>query len=527
MRRALALLLILTLLGAAGLAYAHRIVGGTCDDVEMRETVLCGDSAAAQGIKARVPVYSGGHLFWDTELETASDSAPVTDFRYSSMRENINGEHGYYGLSVNLMTNMGASGNFGPEFDFDPEYSGRFGDDYYLIYGDILRAAASRTAPGQEHTEYVELTDWIDYVPLQFDLDLPGYNYVYDNGEEYIEINRGFTGMLGAKMSEYFRLPLSGPCPMKVSVSKNIDGDIVGWQLNGVYEYMDEVTDSPYMTEDGPGNVAAVSAGTWDGLNVQSLSVVTDDACYFAFEQWGSERDAGRVDFSVLPGGRGVYRLPFEYEGEDTHITHVYLDDIEAVLPVDDGEDVELLDTDGERLLMFTIGNGKMYLTQAKLPELTDVRKTELTDMVDMGDYRPDGYSRTMQSEGLYYLETTGGRVLLLENVDGGDYELRLNVPRDLGGAEEPVENMLWNMNIRQSYDNYNSAMLWDGERFVMARWCGSSDYYGEARGFVLWVYDKTGLVYCGVYDSSLTRPPTELYNNVVRSSGDLELKWE
>ena len=52
MRRALALLLALTLLGAAGLVYAHRAVAATAEAVEMRETVLCGDSSAARGIGA-------------------------------------------------------------------------------------------------------------------------------------------------------------------------------------------------------------------------------------------------------------------------------------------------------------------------------------------------------------------------------------------------------------------------------------------------------------------------------------------
>lgn len=533
MRRALALLLVLTLLGAAGLAYAHHAVGASAEAVEMRETVLCGDNTAARGIRAHMPVYSGWHLFWDTELETASDGAPVTAFRYSSLSQSVRHGQKYYGLNVNLMTNMGASGSFGPDFDFESEYFGGYEDGYYMAYGDVLRDVASRTAPGQEHTEYVELTDWIDYVPLQFDLDLPGFYYEYDDGEEYIGTNRGSMGLLGAKLSEYFRLPLTGPRPMEVRVSRNLAGEIVGWQVNGVDEYVDEATDSPYMSE----NAAAVSAGTWDGMNVGSMSVVTEDACYFVFDEWSSERGTGRVDFSALPGGRGVYRLPIEtveydnssYHGSAQEATRVYLDDIETVLPVADGEYVELLDTDGERLLILTVGDGKLYLTQASLPELTDVKKTALADMVELEDGMRDGCSRAVQSEGLYYLETAGGRVLLLESVNGGGYELALDVPKDFAGSEESVESILWDRGIRQSYSDNNSSLLWDGERLAVARWCGSENYgfYGEANGFVLWVYDRTGLLYCGVYDSSLSCPPTERYSNAVRASGDLGLQWK
>lgn len=520
MRRALAFLLALALLGTAGIAYAHRAVAATGEAVEMRETVLCGDSAAARGIKARVPVYSGGHLFWDTETETSADSVPVTEFRYSAAREDTRGRGGYSGLNVQVMINMGAGGNFGSDFYFDEEYDDYVGG-YYAVYGALLRDVASRTKAGEEHSEYVELGDWVDYLPLQFDFDLPGFIYVFDNGEESVETNRGFTGPLERRLAEYFRIPLAGPAPMKVSVSRNIDGNIVNWNISSAQLGEDESTDPP-----GTAAAVSVSSDTWAGLNVGCLSTVTDDACYFVFDEWPEERGIWRVDFSALPGGRGVYRLPVEYNGEN--ITRVYLNEISSVLPVADDEYVELLDSDGERLLLFTVANGKLYLTQASLPELADVRKTELTELAEL-EYGDDGYSRVARAEGLYYLETTGGRVLLLESVDGGEYELVLNVPKDFPGAEESVESMLWEKEIRQSYGNYNSALLWDGERFAMARWCGKdgSGFYGEAAGFVLWVYGRTGLLYCGVYETSLSRSPTEMYNNVIRSADDLELAWK
>lgn len=521
MRRALALLLALALLGTAGLVYAHRAVAATSETVEMGETVLCGDSAAARGIKARVPVYAAEHLFWDTEMETPSDSAPVTEFRYSAAREYPDGGRVYSGLIVNTMTNMGAGGNFGKDFDFDEGYDG-YVDRYYAVYGELLRDVASRTAPGEEHSEYVELTDWVDWLPLKFDFELPGFIYVYDNGEESIETNRGFTEPLGQRLAEYFRIPLPGPAPLKVSVGRNVDGDIVDWNINSVYR--DE------------GDADGESVNTWDGLDVGCQSTVTDDACYFVFDVWSSERGTGRVDFSALPGGRGVYRLPIgtgEYTNTNgsfsaDEATRLFLDDIETVLPVADDEEIELLDSDGERLLLFTAENDKLYLTQAPLSDLTDVRKTELTDMLEL-EYGYDGCSRVARAERLYYLETRGGRVLLLESVGGGEYELVLDVPRDFPGTEKSVESMLWEKDIRQSYDNYNTALLWDGGRLAVARWCGkeSSGFYGAAVGFVLWVYDRTGLLYSGVYESSLSRSPTEMYHNIVRSAGDLELAWK
>ena len=154
MRRALAFLLALALLGTAGVLYAHRAVAATAGAVEMRETVLCGDSSAARGIMARVPVYSGGHLFWDTEMEAGDGGVPVTEFRYTPVREGDRIGRRYSVLNVNVLTNMGAGGNFGKDLDFEDHYDD-YVDSVYVVYGDLLRDVASRTAPGEEHTDPV------------------------------------------------------------------------------------------------------------------------------------------------------------------------------------------------------------------------------------------------------------------------------------------------------------------------------------------------------------------------------------
>lgn len=521
MRRALTSLLVLTLLGASGLVYAHRVVNASRDTVEIYETVLCGDSSAAQGLMMRAPVYAGGHLFWDTEFEPGSDRAPETEFRFSPQQEYPDRQRNYGGVYVNLMMNMGASGNYGTEFDFENTYYGGHENGFYRVYGDILKEAASRTAPGQEHTERVELTDWINYVPFQFDFDLPGFVYKYDDGDTHIETSRGSTEDLGAILAEYFRIPLTGSCPVDISVTRDINGELVEWQVSGVSGV--ETANYAYDSE----NVAAVSTVDWEDLYINSYSVVTEDACYFVLERW--DRETGRIDFSTLPGGRGVYRLPFEYEDENGEIMRMCFDNIEAVLPVADDEYVELLDTDGERLLMITVGNGKLYFTQGKLPELTEVKKTALTDLVELDGDWYDGYRRVGCSGGLYYIETTGGRVLLLESVNGGDYEVRLNVPAGITDAEESMESLFDAHNLRLNYDYY-SGMSWNGERLAVARWFFKSDsgYYDANPNPVLWVYDEKGLLYCGYYESSLVLAPgAELYSDCIRASGDLELSWK
>lgn len=518
MRRALALLLALSLLGAAGLACAHRAVDASAEAVELRERVLFGDSAAAQGISVRVPVESGGRLFWDSELRTGAECTVSTDFRFTARRTyslEQNHYHYYDGLTARLIANPGASGNFGTDFDnFD---SGGFWRDkyFYRLYRDLLRDVASRTAAGEEHTERMELGDWLDFVPVEFDLDLPGWYYVFDDGETAVEETRSSAITVKTLLAEYFRIPLTDPCPVEVSVSKNPDGGIVRWQISAA---------------DGslPGD-----AGTWDGLGFYALSAVTDDACYFVFEQPEEAAAKGRLDFSALPGGRGIYRLPFEHEGEDGYAdrgtTVLYLNDIETVLPLAGGGHVELLGTDGERLLMLTSADGTLWLTQARLPDMTDVNKTALTALEGPGN----GCERAVFDKGLCCVWTLDGQVLLLRSGDGGDYGLVLDVPagpvegEGSAGSYEGFSG--WHYGVDFSYENYNTSLLWDGERLAVARWTrywtDPDNCTGES-GPILWVYDGTGLLYCGCFESSLCLPWTEEYKNEIHHAGDFELTW-
>lgn len=523
MRRAIAALLALTLLAAAGLVCAHWTVNGTRESVEMHERVLYGDGSAAEGMRLHVPVYSGGHLFWDTELETGVSGTAETDFRFLSERWYGGEQRGrvHNGLYASLMTNMGAGGNFGTEFDFESEYYGGYEDYFYVVYGDILRAVASRTEPAQEHTERVELTDWIDFVPVQFDVGLPGYIYKYDGGENCVELSRGDPGELGAMLAERFHIPLEGSCPVDISVSKNTAGEIVEWQIS-------QASDEGFEGD----NAEAAYTDSWSGLNVNTWSFVTEDACWFVFDQWQSDRELGRIDFSALPGGRGVYRLPFEYEGEDSQVTRVYLDDMKTVLPVAESENIEMFDTDGEHLLMFTSDGEALYLTQALLEEPEKAVRARLLELEELPEEYDmyDGIDRAALGQGLYCVWTTGGRLLLLEADAGGEYEMCLNVRAYPEGVDT---GMTWGIpqdwNISLGYDNLCTAMLWNGERLAVARWYMNDvkGDYGAVSGPLLWVYDGTGLLYAGCFESSLTLPPTELYNNVIRASGDLELEWK
>lgn len=523
MRRALALLLTLCVLAGAGMIYAHESVDAQAEAVEFTHTLLYGEPEQAAGITVRVPQESMQHLFFDSTLTLGDESTSGTEFTFSKNSMRWRGRARHYGLSASLMMNMGGGGNFGKDFRAD-DVGYVYNSYFFSVYGDMLRDVASRAPAGQEYTERVELSDWLDCVPIEFNLDLEGFMYSYTDTETDITQSMGDMSELGALLAERFRIPLTEPFSVDVTIARDMNGDIVDWNINASDEMYEAVADDPKAE-------AAVSVSAMDKLDFNCWSVATDGGCFFAFEPWSEDSS---LDFSVLPGGRGLYCLPYEFREDDSDVAELYLDDISCVLPLDSGERIEDLETDGERLVLLTSADGALYMTQAVLADtdhgeqsaLEDVTRIRLTSLETLPEEydMDDGVSTVEMDGGLLCVRTYGGHLLLLESASGGEYEMRLDVPafpesEGAGAFDEAPQD--WN--VRLSYSG-GSSMSWDGERLVTARWCQDDSNNRAETGPLVLVYDAGGLRYAGRFDSSLCRAPADYYDGTVHAFGTLKL---
>lgn len=479
MRKSFAILLLLVLLAASGIGLAHGRINSARGTVELQETVLAGDRAAAEGLGVDISVCCSSHLFWDTRLDLGENNNTVrTDFLFSqaAKRAPYSGQE-YSGVSLNLPGNFDYHSTGGIDLEEQRTYDLSLGSLY-----ELLKDVADRAPNGEEYTEQVYFRDYYELYPLTVYVDLPAYYYEYTNDEEYISQAGGDeNGAINRKIAEFFKIPVDEDYQVKVTVFKSSDGRIT--DLN-----VEDANDR--------------------GLYyLYTSNVVTNRACYFLLEAGGD------IDTSLIPGGRGIYCLPYDVQA-DTAIVNV--DGLSMVFPLE--EDVEPMvfesDPSGERLLLFTREEEKLYLRVIRMEDMEQLQKLYLTDYPD--DAYVSGYNIF---EDFIYLE--GDNVVLAELTDSGEYAVRISTPAALVDEDVGVD-------IRMDYQGYD--MAWDGERLAVVksfRKNYADFYYFSAGSFLLWVYDETGLVYCGRYDSSLNACQPVGGSNMLGLFGDKGLTAE
>lgn len=278
-------------LSCAGLVWASASVGGQADDVVLIETLLAGDSAAAQGVTVELTTQMDDQLRWQTRHTAGPAPTVHTDFTYvwegKSMIEKIFGKS-----DISVDKNIGRM-----RMDFlgfqnfrnqDPQEEGGLRQP--------LEDVASRCPAGtQDYRETVYLKDY--YEELRFYVSqsgaLPaGVGEVY-TGNGTVSADQVFQELL----QETFRLPVPEDAALEVTVSKSEDGTVTDWE--------------------------GVPVG--DALTPEVSSVTTEEGIFFTFSAAYGEEP---LDFSRSEMGRGVYFLPVER------------------LPVDHGE--EIVSTDEE-----------------------------------------------------------------------------------------------------------------------------------------------------------------------------------
>lgn len=187
--------------------------------------------SAAEGIAVQLHAGCKGHLFWDILCRAGEKPHATTAFTFSgSERQETQREAP--SVSLAFSCDGGISGS---DISFED-------DDEWGMMTRPAADLAKRTPAGETRTETVSLADYYDTYPLFFDLQLPGQAY------------NGIEGLQKA-VRAYFQLPVPASHRVKVTVQKDGDGNTVNVELSSVGE----------------------------PLSLSTVSVVTENGCYFAF----------------------------------------------------------------------------------------------------------------------------------------------------------------------------------------------------------------------------------------------------
>lgn len=365
MRKSLILTILLLVLAAGALCYAHGLVDEGKDKVTIDETVLYGDKSVTEGITVDIRAHCDDRLFWDTRYAVGENPEISTDFTFSQAQ---------------IYTRRTFS-NRGIYFD------GSFGDFGIKTTGSLdmsdesapVKDVASRTESGEEHTEIIYLKDYYDFYPIsvEFDRFLIGFAV----NEELL-----------ALFADYFLVPVYPEHKAEISIRKNAAGDVGGIGLSTI--------------KDG-------------SVSLESESVVTDDSCFFTLSF--RTEDGKLLDTSFIPGGYGIYHFPLHNNGGDDKI--LAADELQMVFAIDE-ERAEVVtlqtNTDKSRLLLVTIEDGSYMLTVIDAETMTQLQKLELLKVVEDSVFR-DLYIY----DDFIVSAVNDGRFMLLAADATGNYEVR------------------------------------------------------------------------------------------------------
>lgn len=310
-----------------------------------------------------------------------------------------------------------------------------------LAYKELF----DRTKPGEERSETIYLHDYLDYYPIEGWVETTDINLYWDSSMT--------DDPFCKKIVDYFKIPVIEDETRKITVTKDKNGDLIR------------------MGE---------SSSDSDIFYLWTESVAIENGCYFSFP---TQTLQGKIiDTSMLPDGYGIFYIT--YEKEEGSVTDINVSMIYEMDP-----SVKFIDIythqEESRILIITIEDDMYVLT------VLDSETHKILQRLEMGE--TDGQYMTFVYDDFLVQILTQEKLTVIELNETGQYEQQFTI------VYSNEENSSY-------YPSYNDVMDWSGEKLAIASYQVPENYYSkEANDFCLTVYDASGMLYYGEYESSLS----------------------
>ena len=462
---ALLLLVILTIAGIIGAAFANSIVLKPANSVELTQVESKGDPAAARGLELTMKLRSGSNLYWDTTGHFG-ESGPSFNTRHSYRQQYVNTAHRY-------------SLYFYPDVLQIPEIQ------------KLVESTAASQADIQMRTLRIDLSEYAETVPLSI----------------WAERNIGDL-VSGISWDLKTRLDESNSWN-KVLDSLNDDANSflkIPVQKETMVVFNVIVYDSGGSNRT-PDYDVRFHFENWEGINsylyrgnVFCSGPKIGDAYYVYMQK--------EFEGSELPEGPGIYCIPLE---DTDHEEIPVIQKAVRVCAFEEGEEVFAgsMMSDPAALVLITAKDGVLKEYVLGGPEANDLQVLELGTYPDPGKYKSQDLS-FMQVH--FYndynaLRIPGERWIVVQRAADGTCRTF-----DFPETEEDLELDKGQYEYMSKQYEYMSAAF-DGERLAVAGPLYKvqlDDPYGAIRfsGVRLSVYTEDGLQYYGTWTSSLKDDP-------------------
>lgn len=435
------------------------------DDVTITETTIFGDPSAADGITVDLWSTFWEDSYWNTRVTTGDTLKAETVFYPTSPFEE---DPEYYYKKM-------------PEFGITIRDS--IGYDYgdEVLPGtqnginDAFDKLAEEILPGENKEKKISLADYMDCYALQLLITVPSDNHL---GYEEIsatsrviedeeaaadwlsELTPDSGQYIAQQFQEFFRIPVLATEKIKIGLDKSPS---------------DEITGVSY------GSAQSEIANIWSRCNV-----LTEDAIYFTLPGHGSEGTL--FDFSQVPGGYGIYMLPYN------KADGVKADQLSMVYPLN--PEIEILamelSPNQNTILLHTLENSSYIITVIETDTMTPKQRIEAMDELKSSSswdsWRGDNFLAAQYGENLMVFSVNGDGIYSL------DFTAQL---------PEPSDGWRW--------PETEDLMIYDGRRLAAA---GPLKGYNNLDDtFCITVYTSQGLAYHGTYKTSFNPVSVDSYH--------------
>lgn len=464
MKKYIALTLALFIISAAAIVTIATAVSADSDRVAYTEKAVFGDKSVADGVRVTSSSHYKNHLIWDSVYTVGRDA--VTNFEFHQLKKYNNGKPHFSALIIHSGINFG--------FNINKPASEQTG--LAKLYKELYDTLDYE----EEGNLTVRLADCYEFYPIDVNINLPNI-HLSTNSNDFEDDSFFISTIEGQKaksvydkICEFIKIPVLEDEYVDIHVKKH-RGNSVGFG----HGYSDKAADY---------------------YSFSTYSTYTDKACYFTIN---NKTEQGKtVDFSHIPGGYGVYALPY---GDST----LRANELSMVYKLDDGVTVNYMTVNDEQtaLIMSIIENGVTYLEVVDLATMKRLQKVEIYEGQSFIIFPMDGFITYEFAD----------HVAVVEERDGV-YELKFVCEKfdDGIGDTEPF------------YFKSGMAMDFDGERLVIVDNLHMDSGWYDKCGFYIAVYGKEGLLYYGEYESSLDANAQAAYHYTFNCQPlrNFEVEW-
>ncbi len=462
-----------------------RLREETKDQVAYTKTDLYGDSKNAAGVKVHVKNALQYRLIFDSDVCFRHDGSYDAATSVSLSKETLwrdevfygygNCDHGCDSEYIDLYgVRLSGGVGFLENKDAEGNYVGIF---------KAIEELRDTLAPGERKQKKIRLADYYTYYPVIGEIFLPEISYGFHPDYLNYDPEENEDVRLEYALSDFFRIPvLENDCTM-ISACGSGNGSSVSSPsgtvtLNdasaGLVSVDTAYTDGFYPLDDA------------DCFDFRTYSAVTEDAAFFWFPNRSSKGTV--VDTSLIPGGYGIYILPYD--------TDIRTDELALFYPVpEESRILHLgLSADRKHLFLYAEEEGKVYLSVIDPENASLHQKLYLT-----GYDQEEEYTTITDCSGFSALYTYNKELIV---IDTSEDQAAVVIRHSLSDYEKEAEFLPFS-------HYYSHCLNYSDGRFLITGSNQVSESHRETMstgcGFYIAVFDADGLSYYGLVESSLT----------------------